>query len=119
MDQKGYTILVCDDDKDILESISIYLTNEGYRVITANDGRQAVLSAQAEEIHLILMDIMMPGTDGIKAMARIREDKNIPVILLSAKDSYSDKALGLNMGADDYITKPFDAIERLPVSGRS
>ena len=102
-----YNILVVDDDKEIVESIEIYLRNEGYKVFKAYDG----LELTNEEIHLILMDIMMPKLDGIKATIKIRQEKNIPIILVSAKGEDTDKILGLNIGADDYITKPFNLLE--------
>ena len=102
-----YNILVADDDKEIVESIEIYLNNEGYKVFKAYDGLEALDILMREDIHLILMDIMMPKLDGIKATIKIRQDKNIPIILVSAKGEDTDKILGLNIGADDYITKPF------------
>jgi len=104
-------ILVCDDDKEILDAIKIYLTNEGYNVLTAQNGIEALEIIESQEIHLIIMDIMMPKMDGIKATLKIREDKNIPIIMLSAKSEDTDKILGLNMGADDYVTKPFNPLE--------
>jgi DNA-binding response OmpR family regulator len=106
-----YNILVVDDDKDIVESISIYLKNEGYHVIKAYDGIEALEKINSAMIHLILLDIMMPKLDGIKATLKIREDKNIPIILVSAKSEDTDKILGLTVGADDYITKPFNPLE--------
>ena len=106
-----YNILVVDDDKEIVESIEIYLRNEGYKVFKAYDGLEALDILTNEEIHLILMDIMMPKLDGIKTCLKIRESKNIPIIMLSAKGEDSDKILGLNVGADDYITKPFNNLE--------
>ena len=106
-----YNILVVDDDKEIVESIEIYLRNEGYKVFKAYDGLEALDILTNEEIHLILMDIMMPKLDGIKATIKIRQDKNIPIILVSAKGEDTDKILGLNIGADDYITKPFNLLE--------
>lgn len=106
-----YNILVVDDDKEIVESIEIYLKNEGYKVFKAYDGMEALDILTTEEIHLILMDIMMPKLDGIKATIKIREEKNIPIILISAKSEDTDKILGLNIGADDYITKPFNLLE--------
>ena len=107
-----YNILVVDDDKEIVESIEIYLRNEGYKVFKAYDGLEALDILTNEEIHLILMDIMMPKLDGIKATIKIRQEKNIPIILVSAKGEDTDKILGLNIGADDYITKPFRRYER-------
>ena len=106
-----YNILVVDDDKEIVESIEIYLRNEGYNVFKAYDGLEALDILTNEEIHLILMDIMMPKLDGIKATIKIRQEKNIPIILVSAKGEDTDKILGLNIGADDYITKPFNLLE--------
>ena len=106
-----YNILVADDDKEIVESIEIYLNNEGYKVFKAYDGLEALDILTNEEIHLILMDIMMPKLDGIKATIKIRQEKNIPIILVSAKGEDTDKILGLNIGADDYITKPFNLLE--------
>lgn len=104
-------ILVCDDDKEIVDAIEIYLVNEGYEVLKAYDGAQAVKYAEEQEIHLIIMDIMMPGMDGIRATMKLRESANIPVIMLSAKSEDNDKILGLNSGADDYLTKPFNPLE--------
>ena len=106
-----YNILVVDDDKEIVESIEIYLNNEGYKVFKAYDGLEALDILMREDIHLILMDIMMPKLDGIKATIKIRQNKNIPIILVSAKGEDTDKILGLNIGADDYITKPFNLLE--------
>ena len=106
-----YNISVVDDDKEIVESIEIYLNNEGYKVFKAYDGLEALDILMREDIHLILMDIMMPKLDGIKATIKIRQDKNIPIILVSAKGEDTDKILGLNIGADDYITKPFNLLE--------
>ncbi|MBR6500488.1 MAG: response regulator transcription factor [Firmicutes bacterium] len=104
-------ILVCDDDKDIVGAIEIYLRNEGYHVYKAYDGLEALNVVDKEEIHLILMDIMMPKLDGMRTTMRIREEKNIPIIMLSAKSEDYDKITGLNAGADDYITKPFNPLE--------
>lgn len=106
-----YNVLVVDDDKEIRDSIEIYLRNEGYNVVEAVDGIAALEILEKEEIHLILMDIMMPNMDGIKATFKIRESKNIPIIMLSAKSEDIDKILGLNVGADDYLTKPFNPLE--------
>ena len=106
-----YNILVVDDDKEIVESIEIYLRNGGDKVFKAYDGLEALDILTNEEIHLILMDIMMPKLDGIKATIKIRQEKNIPIILVSAKGEDTDKILGLNIGADDYITKPFNLLE--------
>ena len=108
---KTYNILVVDDDKDIVESIAIYLKNEGYNVLKAYDGVEALKIINSSNIHLLLLDIMMPKLDGIKATLKIREDKNIPIILVSAKSEDTDKILGLTIGADDYITKPFNPLE--------
>ena len=104
-------ILICDDERDIVSALKIYLSDPDYTLFEAYNGQQAVQIAAREEIHLVLLDIMMPGLDGISAMARIRERSNIPVILLTAKSEDSDKILGLNCGADDYITKPFNPLE--------
>lgn len=105
------TILVCDDDKEIVEAISIYLKQENYKVIAAYNGKEALNVMQEEEIHLIILDIMMPELDGIHALLKLRETSSIPVILLSAKSEDADKILGLNVGADDYVTKPFNPLE--------
>lgn len=104
-------ILVCDDDKEIVRAVGIYLKNEGYRVLEAYDGIEALDILRKEEIHLIIMDIMMPRMDGIQATVRIREEKNIPIIMLSAKSEDYDKIGGLGAGADDYVTKPFNPME--------
>lgn len=109
----NYTILVCDDDREIVSAIKIYLSTEGYQVLEAYDGYAALRLLEENEIHLILMDVMMPGMDGIRATMRIRENKNIPIIILSAKSEDEDKILGLNIGADDYVTKPFNHLELL------
>ena len=106
-----YNILVVDDDKEIVESIEIYLKNEGFNIFKAYNGVEALEILVEKEIHLILMDIMMPKLDGIKATIKIREEKNIPIILVSAKSEDTDKIIGLNIGADDYITKPFNLLE--------
>lgn len=106
-----YNILVCDDEKDIVSALEIYLTSEGYRVFKAYNGKEALGVIQKEDIHLVLLDVMMPEMDGITAMVEIRKITNIPVILLTAKSEDNDKVLGLNIGADDYITKPFNPIE--------
>ncbi len=108
-----YRILVCEDEKAIADALEIYLKNEGYEVLKAYDGREALQIVEKEELHLILMDIMMPKMDGIKATMHIREQKNIPIIILSAKGEDYDKVLGLNVGADDYVTKPFNPLELL------
>lgn len=104
-------ILVCDDDKEIAEAIKIYLENEGYQVLKAFNGLEALKLLEDQDIHLAIMDIMMPQMDGIRATLKIREGKNIPVIMLSAKAEDTDKIIGLNMGADDYMTKPFNPLE--------
>lgn len=104
-------ILVCDDDKEIVEAIEIYLMPEGYQVFKAYDGIQALEILKKEEIHLLLIDVMMPRMDGIRATIKIREQYNMPIIILSAKTEDADKVVGLNVGADDYITKPFNAME--------
>ena len=104
-------ILVCDDDKEIVRAIGIYLKNEGCRVLEAYDGIEALDILRKEEIHLIIMDIMMPRMDGMQATVRIREEKNIPIIMLSAKSEDYDKIGGLGAGADDYVTKPFNPME--------
>ena len=104
-------ILVVDDDREIARAISINLQKEGYRVIEAYDGMQALEAISSQDIHLILLDIMMPKLDGLSATMKIRQDKNIPIIILSAKSEDTDKILGLSMGADDYVTKPFNSME--------
>jgi len=104
-------ILVCDDDKDIAAAIEIYLRNEGYNVFKAFDGLEALDLVDRETIHLIIMDVMMPKMDGVQATMRIRQEKNIPIVMLSAKTEDYDKITGLNVGADDYITKPFNPLE--------
>ena len=106
-----YNILVCDDEKDIVSALKIYLTSEGYQVFEAYNGREALEIMNRETVHLVLMDIMMPEMDGIQAMVKIREISNVPVILLTAKSEDTDKILGLTVGADDYITKPFNPVE--------
>ncbi len=106
-----YNILICDDEKDIVSAIKIYLTAEGYNTFCAYNGNEAIRFIEENEIHLVLMDIMMPEMDGISAMIKIREFSNVPVILLTAKSEDTDKILGLNVGADDYITKPFNPVE--------
>lgn len=106
-----YNVLVADDDINILEAIEIYLRNEGINVIKAKDGIEALMAVEDNEIHLIIMDLMMPRMDGIKATFKIRESKKIPIIMLSAKSEDTDKIIGLNMGADDYVTKPFNPLE--------
>lgn len=106
-----YNVLVCDDERDIVSALKIYLTSEGHNVIEAYNGKEAVDIVSRQEIHLVLMDIMMPVMDGIQAMVKIREISNVPVILLTAKSEDTDKVLGLNVGADDYVTKPFNPVE--------
>lgn len=108
-----YNILICDDDKDIVSALKIYLTDPNYNLFEAYTGTQALDCIKNNDIHIILMDIMMPEMDGISAMIKIRESSNVPVILLTAKSEDNDKILGLNVGADDYITKPFNPIEVL------
>lgn len=106
-----YNILICDDDKDIVNALKIYLSEPSYTLFEAYNGAQALESIKNNDIHLVLMDIMMPVMDGISAMVEIRKSTNLPVILLTAKSEDSDKILGLNIGADDYITKPFNPAE--------
>ncbi len=106
-----YNILICDDEKDIVSALSIYLSTEHYNIFTAFTGKEALDIVAKNDIHLILMDIMMPQMDGISATVKLREQYNIPIILLTAKSEDTDKILGLNIGADDYITKPFNPIE--------
>ncbi len=107
----GMNILVCDDDKEIAAAIRVYLQNEGYGVTLAHSGREALAALAQNEIQLIIMDVMMPEMDGFRATMEIRREKNIPIIMLSAKSEDSDKILGLDMGADDYVTKPFNPME--------
>lgn len=104
-------ILVCDDDREIVNAIEIYLSNEGYTIFKAYDGLEALNIVEKEELHLIIMDVMMPKMDGLRATMKIREENNIPIIILSAKSEDYDKITGLNVGADDYITKPFNPLE--------
>ena len=104
-------ILVCDDDKEIVEAIEIYLTQEGYEVVKAYDGQEALKVLKETPIDLLVIDVMMPRLDGIRATLKIREENNIPIIILSAKSEDADKILGLNVGADDYVTKPFNPLE--------
>ncbi len=106
-----YNVLVCDDDKDIVEAISIYLETAGYGVVKAYDGFEALDKLKNEDIHLVIIDIMMPNMDGIMATRKIREISQVPVIFLSAKSEDADKILGLDIGADDYVTKPFNPLE--------
>lgn len=106
-----YNILVCDDDKEIVEAIEIYLSQEGYKILKAYDGTEALKILEKEEVHLLVLDVMMPRLDGIRATLKIRENNSIPIIILSAKSEDADKILGLNVGADDYVTKPFNPLE--------
>ena len=108
-----YNILICDDQKDIVNALKIYLAPEGYQLFEAFTGQEALEIVRKQEIHLILLDVMMPVMDGITATAKIREASNVPIILLTAKSETEDKVLGLNVGADDYITKPFVPVEVL------
>ena len=111
MNKKKNTILVCDDDREIVDAIEIYLSQEGYRILKAYDGVQAVEMLEQEDVQLLLIDIMMPKLDGLRATLKIREKSSIPIIILSAKSEDADKILGLNIGADDYVTKPFNPLE--------
>ena len=104
-------ILVCDDDREIVDAIEIYLQQEGYHILKAYDGEQALEMLGNQEIHLLIIDVMMPKLDGIRATLKIREESSIPIIILSAKSEDADKILGLNIGADDYVTKPFNPLE--------
>ncbi len=106
-----YTVLACDDDDDILSAIRIYLGQEGYRVVCAHDGREAVATVERGGVHLVLLDVMMPVMDGIQAAVRIRQLSNVPILFLSAKSEDADRILGLTIGGDDYITKPFKPVE--------
>ena len=106
-----YNILICDDERDIVNALKIYLNDPNYTLFEAFDGREALKVVEEKEIHLVLLDIMMPLMDGIEAMVKIRERSNVPIILLTAKSEDSDKILGLTVGADDYITKPFNPVE--------
>ena len=108
-----YNILICDDERDIVSALKIYLKDDNYRLFEASNGKQALELVKNNDIHLVLMDIMMPIMDGIEAMAKLRESSNVPVIFLTAKSEDTDKILGLNVGADDYITKPFNPVEVL------
>ena len=108
-----YTILICDDEPDIRAALRIYLTGEGYDVLEAGTGDRALELMAEREVHLVLMDIMMPGMDGMTATAKLRETSNVPVILITAKSEDNDKILGLTVGADDYVTKPFNPLEVL------
>lgn len=106
-----YNILVCDDDKEIVEAIEIYLSQEGYHILKAYDGIEALEVLEKEEVNLLILDVMMPRLDGIRATLKNREKNSIPIIILSAKSEDADKILGLNIGADDYVTKPFNPLE--------
>ena len=106
-----YEILVCDDDKDIVDAIEIYLMQDGYHVLKYYNGLEALAILKSRQVHLLIIDIMMPKLDGIRATLKIRETLSIPIIILSAKSEDNDKILGLNIGADDYITKPFNPLE--------
>ena len=108
-----YNVLICDDQPDIVNALKIYLASEGYQLFSAHTGKDALKIVQENEIHLVLLDVMMPVMDGITAISRIREFSNVPIILLTAKSETEDKVLGLNVGADDYITKPFVPVEVL------
>ena len=110
-DMCKYTVLVVDDEKEIIDAIEIYLQNEDIRILKAYDGLEALEILEKEEVHLVIIDVMMPKMDGMRATMKIREDRNIPIIILSAKSQDTDKILGLNVGADDYITKPFNPLE--------
>lgn len=105
------TVLICDDDKDIVDAIKIYLSNEGFNILCAYNGKEAVELVKENNVHLLIMDVMMPVMDGIHAVVKIRETNSMPIIFLSAKSEDTDKILGLNIGADDYITKPFNPME--------
>ena len=113
-----YNVLVCDDDREIVEAIEIYLSQEGYKVLKAYDGEEALKVLDREKVDLLIIDVMMPKLDGIRATLKIREKKNMPIIILSAKSEDADKILGLNVGADDYMTKPFNPLE-LPARVKS
>ena len=106
-----YQILICDDDQDIVSALDIYLTSEGYRTLKAYDGLEALRMVDEHQVDLVLLDVMMPNLDGIRTTAKLRERSNVPIILLTAKSEDADKVLGLNIGADDYVTKPFNPIE--------
>ena len=108
-----YTVLICDDERDIVSALRIYLTSDGYNVLEAYNGKEAIDIIEKNEVHLILMDIMMPETDGLTALIKIREKYNTPVIFTTAKSEDNDIILGLNLGADDYVTKPFNPVELL------
>jgi DNA-binding response OmpR family regulator len=112
-ERAGMNILVCDDDMEIAGAIEIYLKSEGYTPVLAFDGLEALAAIRREDIHLVIMDVMMPNMDGMRATLKIREEKNIPIIMLSAKSEDCDKIMGLGAGADDYVTKPFNPLELL------
>lgn len=112
-------ILVCDDDKDIVEAIEIYLTQEGHHILKAYDGEQAIRVLKNNPVDLLIIDVMMPKLDGIRATLKIREKNALPIIILSAKSEDADKILGLNVGADDYVTKPFNPLESAGTGGTS
>lgn len=109
----GYTVLVADDESEIRQLLRLYLEKDGYKVIEAEDGIQAVRTMEKEEIDLVLLDIMMPGLDGYQVLKKIREESNVPVMILSAKNQDVDKILGLDLGADDYLAKPFNPLEAM------
>ena len=109
-----YNILICDDERDIVNALKIYLNDANYTLFEAFNGKEALKIVQEQEIHLVLLDIMMPEMDGMEAMVKMREKSNVPIILLTAKSEDSDKILGLTVGADDYITKPFNPVELSP-----
>ena len=113
------SILVCDDDKEIVDAIEIYLQQEGYRILKAYDGEQALQVLKENEVHLLIIDVMMPRLDGIRATLKIREDSSIPIIILSAKSEDADKILGLNIGADDYVTKVKSQLRRYTQLGNA
>lgn len=108
-----YNILVCDDERDIVSALNIYLSSENYGVFSAYSGQEMLQLMDTETVHLVLLDVMMPGMDGITALKKLREKHNVPVIMLTAKSEDTDKVLGLNIGADDYVTKPFNPVELL------
>ena len=110
-DKGMYTILVCDDDREIVDAIEIYLKPEGYKILKAYDGIEALSMLSENQVDLLILDVMMPRMDGIRATLKIREESNIPIIILSAKTEDADKIIGLNVGADDYVTKPFHSME--------
>ena len=113
VEQKMYNILICDDEKDIVSALKIYLASDDWNLFEAFNGKEALAVVENNDIHLVLLDIMMPEMDGIQTLNEIRRERNIPVIFLTAKDQDTDKILGLNIGADDYVTKPFNPVELL------